>query len=56
MYYGWSKEFLEAGKRRLGGDTARAATPLRALADPEPAALEPIPPRSLPIRADLAAG
>ena len=27
MYYGWSKEFLEAGKRRLAGDTARAATP-----------------------------
>jgi transposase len=26
MYYGWSKEFLEAGKRRLTGDTARAAT------------------------------
>jgi transposase len=26
MYYG-SKEFLEAGKRRLAGDTARAATP-----------------------------
>jgi transposase len=26
MYYGWSKEFLEAGKRRLAGDTARAAT------------------------------
>ena len=25
-YYGWSKEFLEAGKRRLAGDTARAAT------------------------------
>jgi hypothetical protein len=23
---GWSKEFLEAGKRRLAGDTARAAT------------------------------
>jgi transposase len=22
MYYGWSKEFLEAGKRRLAGDTA----------------------------------
>jgi hypothetical protein len=20
MYYGWSKEFLEAGKRRLAGD------------------------------------
>src|SRR5215210_2435872 len=26
MYYGWSKEFFEAGKRRLAGDTARAAT------------------------------
>ena len=26
MYYGWSKEFLDAGKRRLSGDTARAAT------------------------------
>src|SRR3954463_16306483 len=26
MYYGWSKEFLEAGKRRLAGDTARDAT------------------------------
>jgi transposase len=23
MHYGWSKEFLEAGKRRLAGDTAR---------------------------------
>ena len=27
MVYGWSKEFLEADKRRLAGDTARAATP-----------------------------
>ena len=26
MYYAWSKEFLEAGKRRLAGDTLRAAT------------------------------
>jgi transposase len=26
LYYNWSKEFLEAGKRRLAGDTARAAT------------------------------
>ena len=26
MSYGWSKEVLEAGKRRLAGDTARAAT------------------------------
>ncbi|MBB4199997.1 hypothetical protein GGD83_003824 [Rhodoblastus sphagnicola] len=23
--YGWSKDFLEAGKRRLTGDTARSA-------------------------------
>jgi len=23
QYYSWSKEFLEAGKRRLAGDTAR---------------------------------
>lgn len=27
LYYRWSKEFLEAGKKRLAGDTARAATP-----------------------------
>jgi transposase len=26
LYYRWSKEFLEAGKKRLGGDTAREAT------------------------------
>ncbi len=26
LYYKWSKEFLEAGKRRLAGDTARSAT------------------------------
>jgi transposase len=26
LYYSWSKEFLEAGKRRLSGDTSRAAT------------------------------
>ncbi len=25
MYYSWSKEFLEAGKKRLAGDTAREA-------------------------------
>jgi transposase len=28
VYYSWSKEFMEAGKRRLAGDTARAATAL----------------------------
>src|SRR6185295_5589886 len=28
QYWRWSKEFLEAGKKRLaGGDTARSATP-----------------------------
>ena len=26
LYYTWSKEFMEAGKRRLFGDTARAAS------------------------------
>ncbi len=27
LYYRWSKDFLEAGKKRLAGDTARQATP-----------------------------
>ena len=26
LYYSWSKEFLEAGKKRLAGDTVRSAT------------------------------
>jgi len=26
LYYRWSKDFLEAGKKRLQGDTAREAT------------------------------
>ena len=26
LYYSWSKEFLEAGRRRLAGDTTRQAT------------------------------
>ena len=26
LYYKWSKEFLEAGKRRLSGDTERQTT------------------------------
>ena len=26
LYYSWSKEFLEAGKKRLAGDTMRQAT------------------------------
>ena len=26
LYYNWSNDFLEAGKRRLAGDTARVAS------------------------------
>jgi len=26
LYYRWSKDFLEAGKKRLAGDTIREAT------------------------------
>jgi transposase len=26
LYYSWSKEFLEAGKRRLAGDTGQPAS------------------------------
>ena len=26
MFYKWNKEFLEAGKKRLAGDTSREAT------------------------------
>jgi transposase len=26
LFYVWSKQFLEVGKRRLEGDTSRAAT------------------------------
>jgi transposase len=29
LYYSWSKEFLEAGKKRLAGDTARQASSVR---------------------------
>ena len=35
MYYGWSKEFLEAGKGRLAGDTARAANSGQMLVSPQ---------------------
>ena len=31
LYYSWSKEFLEAGKRRLTGDTKREATSWRGI-------------------------
>ncbi len=33
LYYNWSKEFLEAGKRRLMGDTKREATSHEVLED-----------------------
>ena len=33
MYYAWSKEFLEAGQRRLAGGAARAATPANEFKD-----------------------
>src|SRR5271154_1544642 len=36
LYYSWSKEFLEAGKRRLAGDTARAATNSEVTQAPSP--------------------
>ena len=29
LYYRWSKDFLEAGKKRLAGDTARGRRPTR---------------------------
>jgi transposase len=36
--YAWPKEFLEAGKRRLAGDTAHAAKSLFSLAFPSSSA------------------
>jgi transposase len=29
IYYKWSKNFLEAGKKRLNGDIAREATSIK---------------------------
>lgn len=29
LYHTWSKEFMEAGERRLAGDTARVLHPIR---------------------------
>ncbi len=55
LYYSWSKEFLEAGKKRLAGDTARQATSnevkaLRAEARDLKEALVEIKPPSLSFR------
>ena len=36
LYYRWSKDFLEAGKKRLAGDTARAATSDEGRRDSQP--------------------
>ena len=46
MYYGWSKEFLEAGKRRLAGDTARAATAIMLFLSSRPRGEDPSPRRT----------
>jgi len=40
LYYTWSKEFIEAGKRRLAGNTASAAT-TGEVQDHHPSMLEP---------------
>ena len=55
LYYSWSKEFLEAGKRRLAGDTAREATSpevkgLRAEAAALKEAVAELLPRELAVR------
>jgi transposase len=34
LYYRWSKDFLEAGKKRLAGDTARESDQRRGQGDP----------------------
>ena len=54
LYYRWSKEFLEAGKKRLLGDTTREATSTE-VADvrkevAELKQLEPHPPAGAPAR------
>ena len=57
LYYRWSKEFLEAGKKRLAGDTAREATSdevktLRAEARQLKEALAEVTPREPPASND----
>ena len=34
LYYRWSKDFLEAGKKQLAGDTVEVAGPLKCLPGP----------------------
>ena len=52
LYYSWSKEFLEAGKRRLAGDTARNATTdeVRRLRDEARALKEVVAEQALDLR------
>ncbi len=52
LYYSWSKEFLEAGKKRLAGDTARNATTeeVRRLRDEARALKEVVAEQALDLR------
>ena len=48
LYYRWSKEFLEAGKKRLLGDTQREATSTEATGPQLPRGRPRRLPRALP--------
>ena len=52
LYYSWSKDFLEAGKKRLAGDTARNATTdeVRRLRDEARALKEVVAEQALDLR------
>jgi transposase len=52
LYYSWSKEFLEAGKKRLAGGTARNATTeeVRRLRDEARALKEVVAEQALDLR------
>ena len=52
QYYSWSKDFLEAGKKRLAGDTARNATTdeVRRLRDEARALKEVVAEQALDLR------
>ena len=58
LYYNWSKEFLEAGKKRLAGDTARAAstTEVRDLRREAQELKEVVAEQTLELRLDWIAG
>ncbi|MCB8878311.1 transposase [Acidisoma silvae] len=52
LYYSWSKDFLEAGKKRLAGDTARnaATDEVRRLRDEARALKEVVAEQALDLR------